>query len=398
MRRWIMHVDMDAFFASVEMRDHPEWKGKPVIVGGKTKRSVVATASYEARKYGVHSAMPISKAKKLCPDGIFIKPDMDKYREVSEDIHKIMYNYALEIEPISMDEAFMDISGMSKQFPTLNAIGNSIKKEIKKKLHLTASVGIAPNKFLAKIASDMNKPDGLTIIPYGREREMIANLPIRALWGVGDITEKKLIESGFRFISDIQKSSLEVVSKKLGNIGKHLYDLANGKDERPIQPYRAPKSIGDETTYAYDLYEKDDIDRKLIIHSDIVAQRLRRKNLSAHTITLRVRFESFRTLSRSITIKEGVNLTDDVHRLAKTLLGRVNINEKIRLLGVYASNLKPAVETFSLFDNKHEKLQKAAKIADEIRKKFGNYAIQRAIHLEEKERELKRIEKENLKW
>lgn len=394
MKRWIMHVDMDAFFASVEQRDNKEWKGKPLIVGGKTKRSVVATASYEARKYGVHSAMSITKAMKLCPEGIYVKPRMDVYRKVSEQIHEIMYNYAIEIEPISMDEAFMDISGMNKQYPTLNAIGNAIKNEIKEKLKLTASVGIAPNKFLAKIASDMNKPDGLTIIPYGKEKEAIANLPIRALWGVGEITEKKLIEKGYKKIKDIQKESEEETYKKLGNIGKELHKLAQGKDDRPIKAKQAPKSIGDETTYAYDLYEKDDIERKLIIHSDIIAQRLREKNLSAHTITLRVRFTSFKTLSRSITIEDGTNLTDEIYKLSQKLLSRIKIDEKIRLLGIYASNLKPAMQMKSLFSDKNEKLQKAAQITDEIRKKFGKNAIQRAIHLEEKEREQKRKEKE----
>lgn len=390
MKRWIMHVDMDAFFASVEQRDHPEWKGKPLIVGGKTKRSVVATASYEARKYGVHSAMSITKAMKLCPNGIYVKPRMDVYREVSEQIHKIMYNYAIEIEPLSMDEAFMDISGMNKQYPTLNAIGNAIKSEIKEKLNLTASVGIAPNKFLAKIASDMNKPDGLTIIPYGKEKEAIADLPIRMLWGVGEITEKKLKEKGYKKIRDLQKETEEETYRKLGNIGKELHKLAQGKDDRPIKAKQAPKSIGDETTYAYDLYEKDDIERKLIIHSDIIAQRLREKKLSAYTITLKVRFASFKTISRSITIEEGTNLTDEIYKLSQKLLKRIKIDEKIRLLGIYASNLKPTMQMKSLFYDKNEKLQKAAQITDEIRRKFGKNAIQRAIHLEEKEREQKR--------
>lgn len=397
MRRWIMHVDMDAFFASVEQRDNPEWKRKPVIVGGKTSRSVVATASYEARKFGVHSAMPIAEALKLCPDGIYVKPRMDVYRKVSEEIHKIMYNYAAEIEPLSMDEAFMDISGMNKQYPTLNAIGDAIRNEIKEKLHLTASVGIAPNKFLAKIASDMNKPDGLTIIPYGKEKETIAPLPVRALWGVGRVTEKTLLKQGYKIIGDIQKENYDRFCKKMGNIGKNLYLLAQGVDNREVTAEQAPKSIGDETTYAYDIFEKEDIERKLIIHCDIVAQRLREKKMSARTITLRVRFESFKTITRSMSQEEGLNLTDEIYKICKLLLSRIKITEKIRLLGVYASNLTPQMHMKSLFDDKREKKEKAAKAVDEIRKKFGKNAIQRAIHLEEKIREIKRKEEEEKK-
>ncbi len=204
MRRWIMHVDMDAFFASVEQRDFPELRGKPVIVGGKSRRGVVATASYEARRFGVHSAMPITKARELCPHGVFVVPRFDAYREASEEIHEIMLHYADAYEPISLDEAFLDISGMGSQYPTLGAIGRAIKKEIYEKVHLVASVGIGPNKFLAKMASDMEKPDGLTIIPYGKEKEILAPLPVRRLWGVGEVTEKKLLAAGYRLIKDIQ--------------------------------------------------------------------------------------------------------------------------------------------------------------------------------------------------
>lgn len=185
MKRWIMHVDMDAFFASVEQRDHPELKGTPVIVGGLSKRGVVATASYEARKFGVHSAMPISKARELCPNGNFVVPRFDAYKEASDKVHEIMLHYADTYEPISLDEAFLDISGMGSHYPTLGAIGRAIKKEIKEKTELIASVGIAPNKFLAKMASDMKKPDGLCIIPYGKEKGILRPLPVRRLWGVG---------------------------------------------------------------------------------------------------------------------------------------------------------------------------------------------------------------------
>ena len=234
MRRWIMHVDMDAFFASVEQRDDPALQGKPVIVGGKSRRSVVATASYEARAFGVHSAMPLSQAKRLCPHGCFVAPRFEAYREASDAIHQVMLHYADAYEPISLDEAFLDISGMGNQYPTLGAIGRAIKEEIRSAVHLTASVGIAPNKFLAKMASDMKKLDGLCIIPYGREREVLAPLPVRRLWGVGEVTEKKLLAAGFRTIADIQEAPLEKLSALLGNQGPLLKDLSFGIDDRPV--------------------------------------------------------------------------------------------------------------------------------------------------------------------
>lgn len=219
MRRWIMHVDMDAFYASVEQRDHPEWRGKPVIVGGSSRRGVVATASYEARASGVHSAMPAVKAKELCPDAIFAAPRFEVYKAVSAEIHEIMLNYAVEIEPLSLDEAFMDISGLCRKYETLGAVGRAIKAEIKEKTGLVASAGIAPNKFLAKLASDLDKPDGLRIIPYGKEKEILAPLPVRRLWGVGHVTERKLRNAGFLTIGDIQKSALRKTGFRFGEPG-----------------------------------------------------------------------------------------------------------------------------------------------------------------------------------
>ena len=244
MKRWIMHVDMDAFFASVEQRDNPELRGKPVIVGGDSRRGVVATASYEARKFGVHSAMPSLKAHELCPGGIFVRPRFDAYKKASDEIHQIMLHYADAYEPISLDEAFLDISGMGEKYKTLGAIGRAIKKEIYDKVHLVASVGIAPNKFLAKMASDMDKPDGLFIIPYGKEKEILAPLPVRRLWGVGKVTEKRLIASGYKTIADIQNAPPGELESLFGSRGGELRALAFGKDDRPIESERKIKSIG----------------------------------------------------------------------------------------------------------------------------------------------------------
>lgn len=382
MRRWIMHVDMDAFFASVEQRDDPALQGKPVIVCGKSRRSVVATASYEARAFGVHSAMPLSQAKRLCPHGCFVAPHFEAYREASDAIHQVMLHYADAYEPISLDEAFLDISGMGSQYPTLGSIGRAIKEKIRSAVHLTASVGIAPNKFLAKMASDMNKPDGLCIIPYGREREVLAPLPVRRLWGVGSVTEKKLLAAGFRTIADIQEAAPEKLSALLGNQGPLLKALSLGIDERPIISSRQVKSIGDESTYEYDLTDRPTIDREIAIHSDIVAQRLRRHDLAARTISLKIRFASFKTIMRSLSLEEGTNLQETIDSACQTLLSRIPLTEGIRLIGVTASNLGAPLSIPSLFSDKEEKRARAAKAMDSIQQKYGRKALRKGFWLE----------------
>lgn len=383
MRRWIMHVDMDAFFASVEQRDDPALQGKPVIVGGKSRRSVVATASYEARAFGVHSAMPLSQARRLCPHGCFVAPRFEAYREASDAIHQVMLHYADAYEPISLDEAFLDISGMGTQYPTLGAIGRAIKEEIRSAVHLTASVGIAPNKFLAKMASDMKKPDGLCIIPYGREREVLAPLPVRRLWGVGEVTEKKLLAAGFRTIADIQEAPLEKLSALLGNQGPLLKDLSFGIDDRPVVSSRQVKSIGDESTYEYDLTDRQKIDREIAIHSDIVAQRLRKHDLAARTISLKIRFASFKTIMRSLSLEEGTNLQETIDSTCQTLLSRIPLTEGIRLIGVTASNLGAPLSIPSLFSDEEDKRSRAAKAMDSIQQKYGRKALQKGFWLEE---------------
>lgn len=382
MRRWIMHVDMDAFFASVEQRDDPALQGKPVIVCGKSRRSVVATASYEARAFGVHSAMPLSQAKRLCPHGCFVAPRFEAYREASDAIHQVMLHYADAYEPISLDEAFLDISGMGSQYPTLGSIGRAIKEEIRCAVHLTASVGIAPNKFLAKMASDMNKPDGLCIIPYGREQEVLAPLPVRRLWGVGSVTEKKLLTAGFRTIADIQEAAPEKLSALLGNQGPLLKALSLGIDERPIISSRQVKSIGDESTYEYDLTDRRAIDREIAIHSDIVAQRLRRHDLAARTISLKIRFASFKTIMRSLSLEEGTNLQETIDSACQTLLSRIPLTEGIRLIGVTASNLGAPLSIPSLFSDKEEKRARAARAMDSIQQKYGRKALRKGFWLE----------------
>ena len=299
MRRWIMHVDMDAFFASIEQLDHPEYKGHPVIVGGLSSRGVVATCSYEARKFGVHSAMPISRAKKLCPDGIYVYPRMDRYKEVSEQIFSIMKEFTPRIEPLSIDEAFLEVSGMSTMYSGPKVLGRAIKDRVFEETGLIISAGLAPNKFLAKLASDLDKPDGLVVIPYGREKEILAPLPIKRIWGVGPRTEKILKTGGFHLMRHIQalpdESSLIPL---VGNQARRIWELANGIDDRPVETDRKIQSIGAEETYEEDLTDGSAIELEFRYFANRLSKRLRKRNLLGHTVSIKVRYDDFTTVSR----------------------------------------------------------------------------------------------------
>ncbi len=374
-----MHVDMDAFFASVEQREHPDWRGRPVIVGGMSARGVVATASYEARAFGVHSAMPMARARALCPDGIFTPGRFALYRDISEEIHGIMLHYADAIEPISLDEAFMDISAMNLRYVSVNDLGRAIKKEIRDATGLIASAGIAPNKFLAKMGSDMDKPDGLCVIPYGREKEILAPLPVRRLWGVGGVTEKKLQNFGFHLISDIQNAGEEKMTALMGRQGRELYALSLGIDNRPIIATRETKSVGDEETYETDLSDRKEIEKRIAAHSDIVAARLRKKKLAARTISLKIRFADFTTVTRSTTRELATDIGADIEEAAIGLLKSVSLRQGVRLTGVTCSNLSPEMEILSLFPDAHDHIGKAERAVDAIREKFGEGAIRKGI-------------------
>ena len=371
---------MDAFFASVEQREHPEWRGLPVIVGGLSSRGVVATASYEARRFGVHSAMPITQARRLCPSGIFVHGRFSRYREVSDDIHEIMLHFATEIEPISLDEAFMDISDMGFCYKTVNEIGRAIKKEILEKTGLVASAGIAPNKFLAKMASDMEKPDGLCVIPYGREKEILAPLPVRSLWGVGGVTEKRLLAHGLCKIGDIQALGREKMEDYFGKRqGAELYQLSVGIDNRPVKAPGDPKSIGEEETYETDLFDVIEVKRNIARQSEVVAQRLRKKELAARTVSLKIRFADFTTVTRAKTRPDATALAEEIEETALELLQKIPIRQGVRLTGVTVSGLAKEWENPSLFPGKHEKLRDVTRAMDEIREKFGKEAIQKGL-------------------
>ena len=379
-RRWIMHVDMDAFYASVEQRDHPQWRGLPVIVGASERRGVVATASYEARAYGVHSAMAGSIARQRCPQGIFVRPRMHVYREVSALIHEVLYRYAPEIEPLSLDEAFLDISGMGTQFPTLKALGRSVQRDIYDAVGLSASVGIGGNKFLAKLASDLEKPHGLVIIPYEQAQEIIAPLPVRRLWGVGPKLEAELETLGYVTIADVAAADPDQLVRQIGQQGKTLWELAHARDERPIVAHAPRKSIGEEETFAEDLHADADIRRYLLQASDTVARRLRQKGLVARTVTLKLRYGSYKTLTRSMTLADPIDLPQALSAAVFSLYNKIKLTEGIRLLGVTVSGLLPAgTEPMSLFADDTARERKAQETIDKLQDKYGPTAIRRGF-------------------
>lgn len=396
MRRWIMHVDMDAFFASVEQLDHPEYKGHPVIVGGLSSRGVVATASYEARKFGVHSAMPISRAKKLCPQGIFVYPNMARYKEISHVIHKVMEEFTPLIEPLSLDEAFLDITGITHKFTGPKALGRAIKDRVFEETGLIISAGLAPNKFLAKLASDLDKPDGLVVIPYGKECESLANLSIKRIWGVGPSTERRLKNGGFLLIKDIQALLDEKpLVPYVGNQARRIWELARGIDERPVEPDRQIQSVGNEETYESDVEDPAVIDLELHYFANRVAKRLRKYGLMGHTVSIKVRYNDFKTVSRqkrldSATDQERIIYDTSVllwNKLMRERTGTPFVQahtsildmpiKPIRLLGVTVSGLSTeGIVQEDLFSSGvDEKEEKLSTVLDSLASKFGENAI-----------------------
>jgi len=377
--RAIIHLDMDAFYAAVEVLDAPELRGKPVIVGGSKERGVVSSASYEARKFGVHSAQPIATAARLCPQGVFLPVRMWRYQEVSQQIFRIFKGFSPLVEPLSLDEAFLDVTGSTRLFGTPEEIARKIKEQVVEETGLTVSAGVAPNKFLAKIASDMQKPDGLTIVPEGKVREFLEPLPIEKLWGVGKATRKTLAQLGVKTIGDLGLLSSKLLMRKLGKQGLHLHLLAKGVDQREVEPEREVKSIGHEDTYPMDISDLGEARKQLLSLANRVAKRLRRHGFVGRTVTLKVKYFDFVQITRSITLGEP---TDDSRKIFQTccdLLGKTEVGKRpVRLLGISLSQLSDSDETkqlalFAAADpDKRRRLNRAL---DTISEKFGDEAI-----------------------
>jgi len=368
MNRIIVHVDMDAFYASIEQLDCPDYCGKPVVVGadpvnGKG-RGVVSAASYEARKYGIHSAMPISQAYKLCKDAFYVRPRFKRYSEISKKVMKVLSEFSPVIEQISIDEAFLDCSGTKKLFETPYNLGISIKNRIKQETYLKASVGIASNKSIAKIASDLEKPDGLVICPEGKEREFLWPLETRYLWGAGKKTIEKLKALGYLKIGDIAKSSKSEFEKLFGKWGVQLWDLSNGIDERPVSDYSIRKSISEEITFNKDIAEDSYIEYMIFEISDRLSRKMRGLKIKGKTVTLKIRLQGFETYTRSYTLKDSISDMKTLRLSALKLyrdFGRKG--KKVRLIGIKVSNLdmvQSKTEQLELFDNKELAIDKEA--------------------------------------
>jgi DNA polymerase-4 len=377
--RTILHVDLDAFFAAVEQRDRPELRGKPVIVGGggPNDRGVVSTASYEARKFGVHSAMPLRQAGRLCPHGIFVPVDGAKYLTASKDVMAVLRRFTPLVEPISTDEAFLDVTGSRILFGDGESIGRRIKEEVKSSVDLTISVGVATTKLVAKIASDLRKPDGLVVVQPGDEPTFLAPLEIRRLWGVGEKSATALREYGVRTIGDLAALPDDLLIRRFGKHGASLAQRARGLDDDPVEDRDAAKSIGHEHTFDIDTSDREQIERTLLAMAEGVAGRLRDSGVRATTITVKIRDTTFRTITRQRTLPDATDMTEPIFRTALELARPEVRGLRIRLLGVTASGLGER-EQLSLFAVDDPKKRRVTEAADAVRHRFGERAITRA--------------------
>ncbi len=380
--RQIIHVDMDAFYASVEQLDNPELVGKPVIVGGDPKkRGVVSAASYEARKFDVHSAMPMSQAVRLCPDAIVLPVRMERYAELSEQIHALFQQFTPQIEPLSLDEAFLDVTGSLRLFGSTEKIGRAIKDRIRAQLGLVASVGIAANKFLAKLASDLHKPDGFVVITEENKQQILDPLPVWRIWGVGKVTEKALKSKGITTIKQLREAPPEILRSIFGDQTRRVLRLAQGVDNRPVESRREAKSISSEQTFSADITDKDILLDVLLHQVEDVARRLRLNDLEAKTITLKLRYEDFRTLTRGSTFDQPTNVTKTLWQEAQEVFLQwlKKSAGPLRLIGFGVSGLqKTGSGQKQLFpEPDQEKQKKLDEAFDKIRDKFGHDALRR---------------------
>lgn len=339
--RKIIHVDMDAFYASVEQRDHPEYRGKPVVVGGSPQgRGVVAAASYEARKFGIRSAMPASRAVQLCPNAVFLKPRFETYKEVSNQIREIFFEYTDLVEPLSLDEAYLDVTVNHKNNPSATLIAREIKKRIHSVTGLTASAGVAGNKFLAKIASDLDKPDGLSIITPVESESFIEQLPIGNFYGVGKATQQKMEKLGIRTGKDLKEWEEMDLVKQFGKSGHHYFRIARGIDHRSVKPDRIRKSIGKERTFSEDISDLEWIHDFLEELAEKISLAMQKLDASGKTITLKVRYRNFETVTRSSTLHHYTHNAKELAATAKTLLADTEAGiREVRLLGISVSSL-----------------------------------------------------------
>ena len=387
----ILHIDMDAFYASIEERDDPSLVGKPVIVGGSAEgRGVVAAANYEVRKFGVHSAMAAARAKVLCPHAVFLTPRIEYYASVSRQIREIFEQFTPLVEPLSLDEAFLDVAGSESLFGSSAAIGRQIKQRIRSELKLVASVGVAPNKFVAKIASDLQKPDGFVVVEADQVQSFLDPLPVGRLWGVGKVTNKVFAQMSIRTIGQLRQLPVEALQSRFGSSGEHYWQLAHGIDDRQVVPDREAKSISAETTFAEDISDTEVLREWLVGLVEQVARRLRRHEIRGRTIELKVRFADFKTITRMLTLAAPTNITQElldagIELLTQRLPPR---HLAVRLLGFGVNKLDDSGGSQQqLFDQPHRARDRELdRVADQITVKFGKSAIQRGARLDKGDR------------
>ena len=378
--RTILHVDLDAFFASVEQRDNPELRGRPVIVGGpggEYARGVVSAASYEARVFGVHSAMSLREAYRRCPQGVFLPVNGRRYQAASRDVMEVLRRFTPVVEPISIDEAFLDVTGSAALFGDGATIARQIKEAVRDEVGLTVSVGVARTKLVAKIASDLRKPDGLVVVPPGEEAAFLAPLPISRLWGVGEKTATALAEYAVRTIGDLAALPPDLIERRFGKHGASLVGRARGLDADPVHEGDPAKSVGHEHTFDVDTSDPEVIERTLLAMADGVAGRLRSAGVRASTVAVKIRDSRFHTITRQRTLAEPTDLTEPIFRTALELARPEVRGMRVRLLGVTASNLGER-EQLSLFPPAEPRRRQAIEAADQVRRRYGERAVTRA--------------------
>ncbi len=379
--RGILHVDMDAFFASVEQLDRPALRGKPVLVGHDGPRGVVAAASYESRKFGCHSAQPMSIAKRLCPHAIIVPGRFERYRQVSQQVHAIFERFTPLVEPVSIDEAYLDVTDSQRLHGDAEMIARRLKQLIRHETGLTASVGVASNKFLAKLASDMNKPDGLAVIRTNDVDRILPPMPVGRIWGVGKKTEERLAEAGIRTIADLRQMPAAWAESRLGSSAEHFINLAWGRDDRPVVADSESKSIGHEQTFELDVGDPAQVREVIVEQVEQVAWRLRRQKLFAPRVALKIRFGNFQTISRSRTLAEPTDRTDSLLIAAMELFDAwvETAFSPVRLIGMSAESLGREAAQLDLFvDPAEERAREVDRAVDAINDKFGGKAIRRA--------------------
>ena len=386
--RAIIHLDMDAFYPAVEVLDNPGLKGKPVIVGGGRERGVVSSASYEARKFGVHSAQPMATAMRLCPDGVFLPGRMSRYKEVSKQVFEIFFRFTPLVEPLSIDEAFLDVTGSIRLFGEPVEIAKKVKQAVVNETGLTVSAGVAPSKFVAKIASDMDKPDGLTVVPSDQVREFLDPLPIKKMWGVGKVTQEALARLNVRTFEDLSRVPVKVLERRFGKHGLKMHQLSMGIDEREVIPEHDAKSIGHEQTFSEDIIDLGLAKKELLGLANRVARRLRREQVIGRTITLKVKYSDFVQVTRSTTLSISTDDGPEIYSTVCRLLEKTEVGKRpVRLLGISLSQLTVlGSETqLGLFnhDGASQKRKELHTALDSLHEKFGEKSIRPGTLLKE---------------